>query len=87
MALVFQSGQVIETIAVTITLAEGNGGKRRALEMVLAARVSPHHEVCGSNFFELKFHIFCIPENVAEGGVLHEVVWDILFNNHGDFRT
>ena len=57
-ALVFQSGQVIETIAVTITLAEGNGGKRRALEMVLAARVSPHHEVCGSNFFELKFHIF-----------------------------
>ena len=76
MALVFQSGQVIETIAVIIALAEGNGGKRRALEMVLAAWVSPRHEVRGSNFLALKYHIFCVPRNVAEGGVLHEVLRD-----------
>ena len=65
--LVFQSGQVIETIAVKIALAEGNGGKRRALEMILAARVSPHHEVRGSNFSDesLTF-FFCLHDNIKD---------------------
>ena len=48
-ALVFQLGQVIETIVVTIALAEGNGDKRRALERIYsAARVSPANAVRGS---------------------------------------